>query len=228
MINANWYGKAESHYYVTLDYRRSPTLTLSNALIGQTLSDLNQLVDTGLSNGDLEEVALDRSAISQSLSAGMSRRFHPNYRWAVDSSLWKLSGTDASLGVPGFDGTDLETNLSLQLIGNDLFRDRDLVWLTLRWADLTTSQLVSFTTDWRVPINKQWRLRPKLQIYQRDLIETDGQQQSVQPHLRVEYQPGKQWNIELDMGAEWLSSEQNGISVDQVSLLLYARADWQF
>ena len=228
MVNANWFGDNDSHYYLSLDYRRSPTLTLSNALIGQTMTDLGQLANSGLSATDLQEVALDRSAISQSFSAGASRRFHPHFRWALDTSLWKLSGTSSSLGVPGFDGTDLETNLSVQLIGNDLWWDRDLSWLTLRYADLTSSQLYSVTSEIRIPIGTEWRLRPRLQLYQRRFTTFDGSERSVQPQLRVEYQPDRAWNFELDLGAEWLTSDQGGIRVDQMDYLLYLRADWLF
>ena len=228
MLNANWYGESESHYYLTLDYRRSPTLTLSNALIGQGVDNLDWLVDTDLTEGELEEVALDRSAISQTLSAGASRRFHPNFRWALDTSLWELSATDASLGVPGFEGTDVEFNVSGQLMGNDLLTERDLLWLTVRWADLTSSQLVSIILDWRVPLNEQWRIRPKLQVYQRDFSETDSLQQSITPRVRLEYWPTKQWLVEMDLAVEWMTLEQDQISLNQTNLYFYLRAEWQF
>ena len=228
MLNGNWYGEDESHYYVTLDYRRSPTLTLSNALIGQGIDNIDWLVDTGLSEGELEEVALDRSAISQTLSAGASRRFHPKFRWALDTSLWELSATDESLGVPGFEGTDTEYNISGQLMGNDLLAERDLLWLTLRWAELTNSQLVSVILDWRVPISEKWRIRPKLQVYQRNFSDTDSQQQSITPRIRVEYWPAKQWLMEMDLAAEWMTLEQEQISTDQTNLYFYLRAEWQF
>lgn len=228
MLNANWFGDDESHYYVSLDYRRSPVLTLSNALIGQTLTDLDQLAALGFTDAELEEVALDRSAISQSVATGASRRFHPHHRWAVDASLWKLSGLAESLGVPGFDGTDLETSVSVQLISNDLVWQRDLSWFTLRYADLTSSQLYSVSAETRVPIGTRWRVRPKLQIYQRSFTEMDGSETSVQPLVRLQYQPDKAWNFELDVGSEWLSSEQNGISVERLDYLLYLRGDWLF
>ena len=228
MINGNWFGDHDAHYYLSLDYRRSPTLTLSNALIGQTMTDLGQLANTGLSTTDLQDVALDRSAISQSFSAGASRRFHPHFRWAVDTSLWKLSGTSTSLGVPGFSGTGLESNISLQLIGNDLWWDRDLSWFTLRYADLSTSRLYAVTTETRIPVGTRWRLRPRLQIYQRNFTTSNGSERSIQPQFRVEYQPAKHWNFELDLGTEWLSSTQNGITVDQKDYLLYLRGDWLF
>ena len=51
---------------------------------------------------------------------------------------------------------------------------------------------------------------------------------SVQPLVRLQYQPDKAWNFELDAGSEWLSSDQNGISVEQLDYLLYLRGDWLF
>lgn len=228
MLNVNWFGEQESHYYLSLDYRRSPELTLSNALIGQIMGGLDQLTQAGLSENDLTDIALDRTAISQSAAVGASRRFHPHWRWGVDVNAWQLSGTDASFGVPGFEGTDVESNISLQLIANDLIWERDLSWFTLRYAALTNSDLVSVSAETRVPLNTQWRLRPKLQLYQRTFTQLDGSEQSVQPQIRLEYQPDKAWLFELDTGAEWLSLDQNGVKVDRLDYLIYLRADWLF
>ena len=228
MLNANWFGKQESHYYLSLDYRRSPVLTLSNALIGQTLTSLDDLADQGLDDGELEEVALDRTAISQTFALGASRRFHPHYRWATDLSFWELTGTDDSLGVAGFAGTDLEANLSLQLIANDLWLDNDLTWLTLRYADLTNSELYSFVVETRLPLNTKWRIRPRLQSYQRQFQMIDGSEFSWKPQVRIEYKPGNHWLFEWELGAEWISLEQNNLKVDRTDYFTYLRADWLF
>ena len=228
MLNVNWFGEAESHYYASLDYRRSPVLTLSNALIGQVLEGLDQLAQSGLTESDLVEIALDRTAISQSVAAGASRRFAPHWRWAVDVNAWQLSGTDESLGVPGFDGTDVESSVSLQLMANDLWWERDLSWYTLRYAKLTSSELVSLSAETRVPIGERWRVRPKLQFYQRTFTVADGSEQSIQPQVRVEYFPDKSWLFELDVGTEWVTSDLNGIAVDRTDYLIYLRADYLF
>jgi len=228
MLNGNWFGEHESHYYFSADYRRSPVLTVSNALIGQFNSDLTGLHGNGFSTSDLEEIALDRTAISTSFAAGYGRRVHEHYRIAVDASAWKLSATDASAGVIGFEGTDLETDLRLQLIGNDLMMDRDLVWLTLRYADLTNSSLYSVAAETRLPLTQTVRLRPKLLVYQRDYTEFDGADTSIQPQFRLEYQPVPSWFFEADVGYEMFSSKRNGDKFDRQDLYLYLRADWIF
>ena len=227
-LNANWFDQHDSHAYLTLDYRRSPTLSLSNALIGQTLTELGQLEALGLSETELQEVALDRSAISQSAMAGISRRFQPHWRWATDVSLWQLSGTADSLGVEGYDGTDLETNVSGQLLGNDLLQQRDLLWMTLRYADLTSSNLYSVAMEYRFFLDRQWQLRPKVQLYWRDFTEVSGSELSVRPSFKLEYKPARQWNIELNLSGEWTDSEQHDLSTRQVDFLGYIRVDWLF
>ena len=227
-LNANWFDQQDAHAYLTLDYRRSPTLSLSNALIGQTLTELGQLEALGLSETELQQVALDRSAISQSAMAGISRRFRPHWRWATDVSLWQLSGTADSLGVEGYDGTDLETNVSGQLLGNDLLRQRDLLWMTLRYADLTSSELYSVAMEYRFFLDRQWQLRPKVQLYWRDFTQLNGSELSVRPSFKLEYKPARKWNIELNLSGEWTDLEQNDLSVQQVDLLGYIRIDWLF
>jgi tetratricopeptide (TPR) repeat protein len=228
MINGNWFGANESHTYFSADYRRSPVLTVSNALIGQFFDDLDGLSNNGFTTSELEEIALDRTAVSTSFATGYSRRVHKNYRLAIDASAWKLSATDESAGVIGFDGTDLETDLRLQLIGNDLMMKRDLVWLTLRYADLTNSNLYSVMAETRLPLTQTVRLRPRLLVYQRDYSEVDGSDTSVQPQVRLEYQPVPSWLFESDVGYEMLSSERNGEQFDRQDLFVYLRADWLF
>lgn len=233
LINANWYGRQETHYYLSADYRRSPVLTLNNALIGQGLEDLNALIDQGgFTEQTLEEVALDRTAVSTTLAGGMNRRWSKHFRWGVDLSGWQLSDTDTSAGVQGFEGTDVETNLSLQLIGNDLWFKRDMSWLTVRYADLTNSQLFSLTAETRLPLgtagNEHWRIRPRVRFYQRDYAVTDGQQTSVQPLLKLEYIGSPQWAWEMDVGTEWLSTEHIGIEIDRKDYFIYSRLDWLF
>lgn len=228
MANGNWFGAHETHYYLSADYRRSPVLTVSNALIGQFVDDLDGLTGNGFTTTELEEIALDRTAVSTSFAAGYSRRVHEHYRVAIDASAWKLSATDDSAGVIGFDGTDLETDLRLQLIGNDLMMTRDLVWLTLRYADLTQSSLYSVSGETRLPLTQTVRLRPKLLVYQRDYSSVDGTDTSIQPQIRVEYQPVPSWFFEADIGYELMSSERNGEQFDRQDLFLYLRADWLF
>lgn len=233
MLNANWYGKQEAYYYLSADYRRSPVLTLNNALIGQGLEDLNALIDAGgFTEQNLEEVALDRTAISTTLAGGINRRWSKHFRWGVDLSGWQLSDTDTSAGVDGFAGTDVETNLSLQLIGNDLWFKHDMSWLTVRYADLTTSQLYSVTAETRLPLGKSndehWRIRPRLRVYQRDFTVNSGQQTSIQPLLKLEYTGDPEWAWEANIGTEWLSTEQAGISIDRSDYFVYTRLDWLF
>lgn len=228
LLSGNWFGEDESHYYFSADYRRSPMLSVSNALIGQTVTDLQQLEDSGISQNEFETIALDRTSISKSLALGASRRISERWRWSVDTSVWRLTGTPESFGVPGFDGTDLEGNFSVQLIGNDLWMERSISWLTLRYSELTSSSLYSLGMETRFPLGEHWRLRPKLQFFQRDYTSLDGSQQSIQPGLRLQYEPNDSWTFEFEASAEQLSSDRGGMQFDRNDYFMYLRMDWQF
>ncbi|WP_269618272.1 tetratricopeptide repeat protein [Zhongshania sp. BJYM1] len=228
LLSANWFGDDESHYYFSADYRRSPMLSVSNALIGQAVTDLNQLEASGISQNDFETIALDRTAISKSLALGASRRFSTHWRWSLDTSFWQLTGTPESFGVPGFDGTDVEGNFSAQLIANDIWKERTISWITLRYSELTRSKLYSLGLETRLPIGQHWRLRPKLQFYQRDYSDLAGSQTSLQPGMRLQYEPTENWTFEFEFSAEQLSSDRGGFQFDRNDYFMYLRADWQF
>lgn len=226
LLNSNWYGKQDSHTFVSLDYRRSPTLTLSNALIGQSIQDLESF---GLNSDELEEIALDRSAVSQTITLGTSRRFLPKYRWSVTSNAWRLKGTPESVGVPALLSTDWETNVSLQLTANDLFKESNLTWLTFRFANLTQGSLISFNAETRYPVSNRSRIRPRLFIYQRHFDIDGGSERSIQPQIKWQMEINQSWNVEMQAGIENLQSSRGVTGTQQRSnYFLLIRSDWRF
>jgi tetratricopeptide (TPR) repeat protein len=229
MFNLNWYGEAGQLLYLAVDYRHSPTLTLNNALIGQGVSDLQDLLNqSNLNPGDLTEIALDRTATSQTISFGASADFSENWKWNADLSTWKLSDTESSAGVSGFTGTDQEGALNLQLIANDLMKTGDIHWLTLRLAKMTNSDQISLSGEVLWPLGKGWRLRPQLRLSQRQFNVSQGQERSIKPRIKLEYLGSKVWNWCLEASQEWIQSSQNQIDVSRQDQYLYSRIDWIF
>ena len=75
---------------VAFDHRRAPILRTSNALIGQSASNLEALLST-FSLDEIHQLALDRTAKSTSLLVSLTHPISERFSVGLDATLWTLS-----------------------------------------------------------------------------------------------------------------------------------------
>lgn len=118
-----------------VDHRRSPQLQLSNALIGQSATDLPTLQanppapfdpKVPLTLSQIKQLALDRSARSDTFVVSASRAIGERWQFILDLAALRLSGTPSSGGVAATTSTGLDKNISVQLSGASLMQASDL------------------------------------------------------------------------------------------------------
>ncbi len=205
----------ETTVSVIADRRRSPLLSVSNALIGQTdstLSDLRQVY----SETELKQLALDRSAISTSYTASVSQAISTRFRISGDLTSAELTSTPASGGVEAIPGSGPDWYYNLQLIGSDLIGIGDLAILGLRYTDTTTYQGIAASANYRRRLFDQLDINPRLRIDRRS---TDaGRTQWIYgPSVRVIWTGRRPWTVEAELAAE-LSNEQFLDTTDKTKL----------
>ena len=191
----------------SVDYRQSPSLTTSNALIGQLDASLDQLLDD-LGEDAVRDLARDRTALSRSVTLGITQPINQKLQVAADVSWSNLEGTKASGGVEEIQGSGDEYYYSLQLIGNSLIREGDLAIFGLRYGDTATSDIYSVNLNTRYPLTRDWRINPRLVVDFRKNRETDTDQLKFRPSLRTDYRWNKNLNFELEGGMEWTSNSE--------------------
>ena len=145
---------------LSADYRNSPVLTTSNALIGQTVQTLDDLLVL-FDESEIEQLAKDRTAISKTATFSITRPVTDKVQLAADVTWSKLEETEASGGVEAFEGTADEFYYALQLIGSSLVKEGDLTSIGIRYADTTRYDSYSGNLNTRFPLNDQWRVNPK-------------------------------------------------------------------
>lgn len=176
------------------DYRRSPLLELSNALIGQSVTDLQSL-ETQLTPSQLKQLALDRTATSSTVVLSVNRALGERWQFMVDVGALELSGTPASAGVPGTQliavadtpSTGLDKNASVQLAGSSLLQASDLHILSVRFDDSPTSRSTTVSWDARFALPGAWRLGPRLSVEQLNDPTLGGKQMLYLPQLRGDW-----------------------------------------
>ncbi len=187
-----------------LEYRKSPLLTTSNALIGQssdTLRDLERL----FSRGQIENLAEDRTADYVTLALGAARPVDEHFQLSGEFTVTHLSDLPASGGVDAVNGSGYEYFYDLQLIGNDLLKRGDLTILGARFSDTANAYVSNLSLDTRFPLQPLLRINPRLLFDYRSFKDSNGDQWTLSPRLRIDYQWRRRRHFELDTGAEWSS-----------------------
>lgn len=134
------------------DYRRTPTLQLTNALIAdpsQSFDDL--LAQKGMSA--TRDLAKSLTPISKVFLVGVTQQFSPRWQAGLDVRWSSLSGTPAVGVLPETPGTGAIWTYTAQLIGNGLTAWQDILVLG-------GSVLRGKTTD-AEQANASWRFTPR-------------------------------------------------------------------
>jgi tetratricopeptide (TPR) repeat protein len=189
----------------SVDYRKSPVLTTTNALQGQTVPDLDELLNS-LSEDEIRQLAEDRTADVTTLTLGASHPFSDRFQISGDVTTSRVSGTNSSGGVEGIPGTGNEYFYNLQFIGSSLIKSGDISVLGLRYSDTSNSNISSVNMDIRYPVMTVWRINPRLRVDYRE-NNNDSTQWIGAPSLRIDYRWRKRYRFELEGGGEWSSQE---------------------
>jgi len=202
----------KTRWHLTLDYRKSPLLTTSNALSGQQgISDISDLLKT-LSEDEVRELARDRTARSRSMIISVTRELNEKFQLNGEFSVSELSGTPASGGVAATPSTGAEFFYSTQLIGNSLLMGNDITIIALRYSDLQNVDSYSADLNTRFPITRDLRINPRVRIDYRKNKNDDGDRVNIRPLVRVDYRWKKWLRFELEGGREWINETVIGNS----------------
>lgn len=216
IVLGTWTLADRTTFNASLDYRNSPVLTTTNAIQGQTLPTLSDLLDT-LSEDKVRQLAEDRTADVTTVSLGASHPFTDQLQMSGDITVSNLSGTNASGGVEAIPGTGNEYFYNLQFIGSNLIKNGDISVVGLRYADTSTSNISTLTLDTRYPIQTVWRINPRFRLDYRDNSNSDSTQWIAAPSLRIDYRWRRRYRFEAEGGGEWSTEDLPNDTQDSTS-----------
>lgn len=187
---------------LSADYRKSPALTTTNALQGQGVGTISELLDL-YSESEVRQLARDRTSTTKSFTLGVTRPVNTKFQVSGDFTLSETSGTPASGGVEASEGTGNEYFYSAQLIGSNLIKEGDIAIFGLRYSDASSADTVSFNVNTRYPINHAWRINPRFSAHY-SMRDASGDQLRIIPVLRTEYYWRRFLSLEFEGGMEWV------------------------
>lgn len=234
ILTVNYTLPAGANLTLTGDYRKSPLLTTTNALIGQfdTINGVPFENLAGLrpffTDAQIYQMARDRTITSKSLTATYTQPLSKKLQLAADFSTTNTGGapgTPATAGTPevgALPAMGREYFYGLQFIGSDLLMSNDIYIVSGRYADTATAKIYTADFNARVPINSKFRLSPRVRYGYRDgkITSTNanpGTFSQFQPTIRLNYYPVKHSEVEIEFGGNFSrQTVWNGTAYDKV------------
>ena len=207
-----------------VDRRRSPFLSLGNALVGQQLpsfADLQLL----FTEEEIRQFALDRSPEVTTYSAGMSRPFTPKLQLNLNGSLSTVDATPESGGVAATEKTEY-SYFSADIVASSIFTEGDVGIIGLRYAVSDTTDVYSISLDTRFPIGRSWRINPRLRVDYREINLDQSTQWIYMPGLRLQYRLGRRMRLEFEAGKQFSVRDMGTSDLDRESY--FVNAGYQF
>lgn len=235
LLSLNYSFPDGANLAVTADYRKSPLLTTTNALIGQfdTINNLPFDDLRGLrpffTDPQIYQMARDRTLTAKTLTLTYTRPITKQLQLSTDFSLTDTGGTPgtaATAGTPeigALPAMGTEYFYGAQLIATDLMMTNDIYILSGRYADTATARIYTADLNARVPVSNAFRISPRLRYGYRDSKITSstpvpGTFNQFQPTVRFNYYPFKHSEVEIEFGGNFThQSVYNAGSWDRIS-----------
>lgn len=217
-----------------LDHRRTPSLSIRNALNGALTSNVSDLLQT-MSASSLRQLALDRTATSNMAQVGATMPFAQKFQVGGDVRISNTTGLPASsvVGAPlagtlaAVPSRGTEKSVTGQIIGSGLYMEGDI------WSASTTFSTSSAVNGHSIFIYNHtgfqsgWMMDTSLQLY-RQTDQFGGVVTRTSPMVRGSYRLKEQWTFDADGGIE--STKNTGAQVKSSTLRFFASAGvrWDF
>ena len=202
-----------------LDVRRSPFLSLGNALVGQRLDNFSDMTLL-FTEEELRRFALDRSPQVTTLSTGLSRPLSTKLQINLNASISTIEATPESAGVAATEESEY-SYYSADFVASSLFTEGDVGIVSLRYSVSDTTDVYAINLDSRFPIGRAWRINPRLRVDYREFQLDRGTQWTYTPALRIQFRPGRRWRLELEAGRQFSHRDMEANDLDRESNFIY-------
>ena len=225
-LNANILMDQGRTAHINAFMRQAPVLSTSNALIGRQETSLDDLLNT-LNIEQIYQLAEDRTANSQTITAGGSQRLNIKYQLTADLTLSKTDATTASGNVAAIPGTGTDYFIGTQLVANNILFERDTGVLGIRYSNTEPASIISLIANSRFSINRDWRINPRLQ-YDIKNLSGSRSQQKVRAIIRTDYTYINQIRFDFEIGYDQTDEDNSGESLSSNNLFFTVGYRWNF
>lgn len=222
--NFGWGGKFAVNFLY--DYRRAPTLQLSNALLGQSQTTVGQLGQT-MTRDQIMRQAIGLTPIARASSLGVTMTFSPKWQAAADYRISSVTGTIATPTLPASDATGNIRTLSGQVIGTGVFMPSDVFVLNTSYLTSRAYDAWLFGLSTRLKFGDAWIVEPGIKYYLQDNA-SGSTSRRLSPVGRFAYHRTEHLTFEAEFNLERTRTEAQASNEDLLSLFYYAGYRYDF
>jgi hypothetical protein len=144
-----------------VDVRSSPILTTRNALIGQPVTSVSDMLLVWTED-EIRQIARDRTSDMSTLMLGISKPLFERFQINADVTATEIGATVESAGVPAIPSTGWQVYYSTSFVGSGLFGTGDVSIFNLRYGSAPDFTMSQVTWDARFPVGHRLRLNPRV------------------------------------------------------------------
>lgn len=201
LMQGNWTGSRGTTAHVLYDKRKTPSLTLTNALLGETDTSIKSQLTTK-SYEELKQQARDLTSTTDLISAGVAQTL--TTRWQAGFSVQSIhtSSTAGTVNQPAQPDTGKVYTYTGNLVGTGLFSPRDVSVISVSHINAQTYDGNSYSLTNRVLWGANWSLDTTLSWYSQQDTSTDTKLRRFAPVLRPSYKWKENITLEAEFGEE--------------------------
>jgi hypothetical protein len=209
------------------DQRSSPVLTTRNALIGQPVTTVDELLLVW-SEDEIRQIARERTADGRTFTFGVAAPIAERWQVNADVTVTEIGETVASAGVAAVPSTGTQTYYSASFVGSTLFAANDVSIFNVRVGDAADFVSRQITWDLRLPVGRKLRVNPRLRVGVWESPTTGRRRETIAPSLRLLLNLPRHYRLELEMGNDFLTRTDSGGEQEATGKFLYLgyRADF--
>jgi len=182
-----------------VDVRMSPVLTTRNALIGQPVATIEELMLVWTED-EIRQIARDRTADSRTVTLGVSKPIGERFQLNGDVTSTEIGSTVASAGVPAIPSAGTQIYYSGSFVGTGLIRSGDVMVFNVRYGESPDFTLSQLTFDARFPIGRSIRINPRLRLAVWQDATSGLRRETLMPAFRLLLNVRNRYRLELEVG----------------------------
>lgn len=188
------------HAYARFQLYAMPFISTTNALIGQPVATIDQLLQT-YSDAQLRTLARNRTSDVQHMSAGLTRTLSPRWSAQLVTAFTDIDSSVSSANVVALPATT-QIDTSISLTGSSIVRASDALILSYRLFSDYRADTHTAKIDWRFPFAEKFRLNPRVAVSNRS-SSLQGDQVIIEPGLRITYLWNRRYQLNFEVSGRW-------------------------
>jgi tetratricopeptide (TPR) repeat protein len=224
MLQATFQTEGGTVFNALVDRRRAPTLSTTNAVLGQPTTSIKTLLET-VSEEQLRQQALSITATATQGLLGFTTPVHPKWQVGVDVRLTNVGALPATevnnIPIPAQPATGNIVSYVAQAIGSRLYSARDINVFSATYLTSPNFRGQLFSYNNVSAPSERWTIEPSLRYYsQTDTF--DVRLRRLTPGLRLTFRLGSSVSLESEYSQERSRTESAMQKEDAVRYFWYA------